>query len=76
MNDKEKFIITYTWLSTSFPDWSPKKRISTLVLFSQYLCPSIKIPEMESALLEITDVLLEMKEINEGLIKKQENLEN
>lgn len=76
MNDREKFIITYTWLNTSFPDWSSKKRISTLILFSQYLCPSIKIPEMEETLVEISDVLLEMNEINNGLIKKQENHEN
>jgi len=73
MNDKEKFIITYTWLNTSFPDWSSKKRIAILVLFSQYICPSIKIPEMEKTLVEITDVLLEMNEINDGLIKKRES---
>jgi len=76
LNDKEKFLVVYTWLSASFPKWSSKKRIATLTMFSKYLCPTIKIPDMEKILLEITDILLEMSEINTGMIKKQESHEN
>ena len=73
MNDREKFMVVYTWLNASFPEWSPKKRIATLIGISQYLCPTIKIPEMEKTLLEITDILLEVHEINDSIRKKQES---
>lgn len=73
MNDREKFLVAYTWLSASFPKWDSTKRISTLKMFVQYLCPTIKVPEMEKILLEISDVLLEVSEINKSAIKKRES---